>query len=193
MQIHTAAASGNLTSLQRQLDRGVLVDTRCCGGETPLMHACESTAANDEAMRMLLDAGADPNAVCQSLSYPPLMKVRGKHPLSKIRSLIDAGADAAYAAPCGYNALYKFLHSDSREDLPTIELLIQNGCDPNLVSSYGESPLQVAVTRARPKDRRKADRTRRRSISGGTVFPWMGSAAWFAGGRHKASTRWGGS
>ena len=64
MQIHAAAACGNLNAVQRQLDRGVHVDTPTeRDKETPLIIACDN-AADVKMLRLLIDAGADPNARC---------------------------------------------------------------------------------------------------------------------------------
>ena len=61
--LHQAAKAGNLTEIRRLLDEGADIDAvDPQTGHTPLMAACLSPRAGAEAVRLLLERGADVNA-----------------------------------------------------------------------------------------------------------------------------------
>ena len=147
MQIHAGAACGNLNAVQRQLDRGVHVDTPTeRDKETPLIIACDN-AADVKMLRLLIDAGADPNARCETLSYTPLMRAANKGSVENVTCLLNAGANANYISPSGTNAVGMCFHSESPEALEIIRLLVDAGAGLDHISEYGDSPLRSAAQR----------------------------------------------
>lgn len=142
MQIHAAANSGNIECLKRQLARGVDVDAD--GDMTPLMLACE-TKDNHTAVELLIEAGANCNAISRSLQRPPLQIAVATGEPAYIQALLAAGADVHYVCPNGYNALTHSTFLENKERLFIVQTLLEAGCSPDQVSSYGESALRTAA------------------------------------------------
>ena len=64
MQLHTLAAAADISGVRRLLAEGAAVDIPDpINGLTPLMVAVESTKAEVDMLRMLIDNGANVNAV----------------------------------------------------------------------------------------------------------------------------------
>lgn len=102
-------------------------------------------------VRLLIDAGADVNAVvCESRTNPVgLAACSGS--IGKAQLLLGSGANLRFKSPQGYtiltNVMYS-LHNDERL-VPIIELLLRNGAEFDCETAYGESPLSVASGQGR--------------------------------------------
>jgi ankyrin repeat protein len=109
-------------------------------GKSPLMQA--SWYGPVESVRLLLDAGADPNALDQSnetaLHYGALSQST-----EIVAALLDAGADATVI---GEILLQSPLHiAAPRENAEIVRLLIAAGSAIEAVDSDGETPLSRAA------------------------------------------------
>lgn len=104
---------------------------------TPLIHA-ENKDCKPEVVRLLLDAGADPND-CDGLGMFPLMYSRH---VQITRMLLEAGADIHAVEPQGRTALF----FSPRADI--VKLLLEKGANPHVKEQDGATPLMYARTPA---------------------------------------------
>jgi ankyrin repeat protein len=152
----TAARTGNVPVIQALLRHSANVEAReGFYGETALIWA---TAMNHaEAVRVLLDAGADlngrsaratwsrPNAGLTRLSmgsWTPLMYAAREGALDAGRALMERGADVDATDPDGATALVLAIinyHYDFAA------LLLDHKADPNLADTTGMAALYAAV------------------------------------------------
>lgn len=102
----------------------------------PLMCACGiwDSAVAAELVKLLLDAGADPNA--QDDDGDTALIYASDTPV--IRMLLDAGADATLCSHTGESALHRPGRFDDAE---AVRLLIRAGAPVNAEDSWGCTPL----------------------------------------------------
>jgi ankyrin repeat protein len=149
MQIHIDAREGNIEGVKDQLAQGVPVDSRL-DTLTPLMCAVESPKAGIDMVRLLIENGADLNAIGGQYDGDDtvLGKTVAAGDVEKIRTLLDAGADIHYLRSGGYDVLIDAMHGQSvtnNENLVSVvKLLIERGAELNQESDYGESALRIA-------------------------------------------------
>ena len=65
MRIHDCAAQGDCDGVRAELRKGMPVDARDEGDFTPLARAAESCQADDIMLRLLIEAGANVNALIE--------------------------------------------------------------------------------------------------------------------------------
>jgi len=145
VQIHWAARRGDHEAIRRQLGRGVDVNALDTEGKTPLHCAAESREADVATLRLLLEAGADVNAVSTTCSSTALGLAATAGQVEKFQSLLDAGADAQHVNSDGYTAITYLPAHNTPAHLEILRLLLQRGADPDAITSYGECPLRIAV------------------------------------------------
>lgn len=160
LKLHQMARLGDTAAVRVLLDSGTAVDARDEQQYTPLMYAAGSARAGIDMLQLLVQAGADINATVRSevilegethvLVRSVLSEALAGGQVAKIKYLLDVGADLHYTHPHGYEAMLDLLHGrDIRRDeelLPAARLLLARGATPNPESTYGESPLQQAVS-----------------------------------------------
>jgi hypothetical protein len=156
--LHLAARHRNADLLSLLLDRGAEVDAIDSGtGKTPL-HEVLGRGYDQEAhlplVRMLLDAGADPNRQASSLSkQPPLtpFQLALKHQARETaRLLLDHGADLDQRNGDRRTALIiATRQAVEDDDRSLLDWLLERGADPNAGESYHETPLTIAARRGR--------------------------------------------
>jgi ankyrin repeat protein len=152
----TAARTGNVPVLQALLKRDARVEARDgFYGETALIWAAASDQA--DAVRTLLDSGADMNARSASASFArraagltrlslgewtPLMYAAREGAMKSGRALLERGAGVNTADPDGATALVLAIinyHYDFAA------LLLENKADPNIADTTGMAALFAAV------------------------------------------------
>ncbi len=152
----TAARTGNVAVLDALLQRDARVEARDgFYGETALIWA--AAADHADAIRTLLDAGADVNGRSASATFArrnagltrlslgewtPLMYAAREGAMDAARVLIDRGADVNAADPDGATALVLAIinyHYDFAA------LLLDHHADPNLADITGMAALYAAV------------------------------------------------
>jgi ankyrin repeat protein len=146
MQIHCRAKHGDVEGVRRLLDRGVPVDlAEHSSGLTPLHRACASPEAGVDLVEMLLDSGANIDALGTCDETPLRLATRCRD-AAKVRALLSRGCSRR-ATPMGYTALVDTVNHNVHLDL--VRILIDAGVDPNAQSTYGESALACAYGYAR--------------------------------------------
>ena len=129
--------SNDLASL-RQLIRDPGPKARDARGNSPLMYA--AALGSLESMRLLLDAGADPN-VANDFAATPLMWCGGD--ASKVRLLLSKGANVNARSNLGRTPLLIAAAIDGSTEVA--RLLIDKGADVNARDKGGSSVLAQAA------------------------------------------------
>lgn len=121
---------------------------------TPEFALYKAAEAGDaEAVRALLAAGADPNAMVEVAHSSlhgweaPLHAAARAHHVEVCRALLDAGANVNAKVMwddgrTGFTALHEAVEGES---YATCELLLERGADPNAAEGKTETPLHASV------------------------------------------------
>jgi ankyrin repeat protein len=109
------------------------------GGATALMHA--ALLGGPDVMRLLLDAGADPNAKNRRNATALLWAVTDA---GAIRLLLEHGADPNIRSIEGRTPLY--LASTEPAGVDIVKMLLDKGADPNGKDLTGRTPLMAAAS-----------------------------------------------
>src|SRR5579859_2793911 len=112
----------------RQLIRDPGPKARDARGNSPLMYA--AALGNLESMRLLLDAGADPNAA-NDFAATPLMWCAGD--AAKVRLLLAKGAEVNTVDAGGYTPLLNAAGNGNRS-ADMVKLLLEHGAHVNVKS-----------------------------------------------------------
>ena len=130
--------SGDLRALKSGLRKPDAAKTKDSKGVTLLMYA--AAFGSPEAVRMLIEAGADINAK-NSFDATALMWAAGD-PV-KARTLIEHGADVNARSKQGRTALIIAAGHDGNSE--TVRLLLEKGADARMKDSLDITPLQMAA------------------------------------------------
>jgi ankyrin repeat protein len=124
---------GPVDALVVLLRAGAAVDERDSAADaTPLLMAC--FREQREAVRILLAAGADPNATGGEGDTPlGWWAERGDREMAAL--VLDCGGTETVDAPSGLSGRTPLAHAASRLDLPMIELLLDRGASPEATGS----------------------------------------------------------
>lgn len=146
MHIHSFASQGDCNGVRGELAKGVPVDARDEQDHTPLAYAARSSDADEEMVMLLIDSGAEVNAVVDNSKNTPFGLAACSGDLNKAQVLLDFGADINFLSPKGYTVLINVVHSLHDDDklVQVVQFLVSNGAEINCESDYGESPLSVA-------------------------------------------------
>jgi uncharacterized protein len=95
--------------------------------------------------RLLLDHGADPDAVSRNaMALRPLHSACSARNFGIVAMLLKQGVDVNARQHGGWTALHS---AASHGDLPLVELLLKTGADPGLASDDGKTSFDVAEAR----------------------------------------------
>jgi ankyrin repeat protein len=134
-----AAAARNAADLVRTLLKSHDPDQREAGGLTPLMWAARAGAV--DAMKILLDSGADPDARDLVTAWTPLLHAIHKRQVAAVRLLLERGVNPNRAA----RLLTPLAMAAADRDPTIVELLLAHGADVNARGLGGSTALSVAV------------------------------------------------
>jgi ankyrin repeat protein len=146
LDVFEAAALGRLDLLRDHLAADpAAAGARAADGFTPLHLAAFLGGA--DAVRLLLAAGADPNAGDDNaIGVWPLNSAVAAHDTVAVIALLEAGADPDARERAGYTALHGAAHADDPE---MARALLEHGADPALVNETGEDAASLAGPRVR--------------------------------------------
>lgn len=118
-----------------------LVNAVSTDGFTPLHLA--AYFSQDAMARVLLDRGADPNAVSRNpMALRPLHSAAVSRAFDIVVQLVDRGADVNAAQHGGWTPLHAAAFNG---DLSLAEYLVAHGADPARASDDGKTPYDVAI------------------------------------------------
>jgi hypothetical protein len=112
------------------------IDPDALGGRAAALAAGRGTI---EVLRLLLEAGADPNLPGGSFGQTPLIAAVLRDRIEAAELLLEAGADPDARTRSGAVALH------FAKDVETARLLLEAGADPGLADSRGATPLMGAI------------------------------------------------
>jgi len=136
VEVFDAARSGDLDRFGQLIAADPsLVNAATERGSTTLLFAC--VGGNTDIVRLLLNAGADANAMNDS-HYTPLQVAAGRDYVQVMELLIEAGADIEAPNLEGETALHCASNNGARR---AVEFLLDNGADPHARNSRGRTPL----------------------------------------------------
>ena len=134
-----AIRNNDLAGLKAAFAKGANVNARDSRDTTLLMYAASSGSA--EAVKLLLDSGADVNAKNQFANTA--LTLAADQP-EKARLLIEKGADVNAATKLGRTPLMIAAHCAGCSG--TVKLLLEKGADPKAIDSRKRTAIQEAAT-----------------------------------------------
>lgn len=149
MQIHYAAAQGDIEAVKHQLAKGVPVDFLAedyfSDTMTPLMFAANDRRAGVDMLELLVKHGADIHATSSKTSETPLMFAAKCGDIAKAKYLLDLGADPNPRTTYGLSALIRAVSSPKESRYEMVRLMLDAGAKLNKETRYGETALGDAV------------------------------------------------
>lgn len=154
MQLHAAAARGDLEGMAFALRSGTDVNCPNSAGQTALVFALERAKAHFrrcgpkvtmEAVGALLDAGADLEAA-DSLGATAIHHAVGIPDPRFLDLLLERGGNPRHITTSGYSVLvHACFQPASQEKQALVERLHEKGVSLNATSAHGEFPLGVCL------------------------------------------------
>jgi cytochrome c len=135
--IHDAATKGDVTAITAALDAGANVNDSA-GPATPLYLAVRG--GHLAAAKLLIERGADVNAVPTPLLGPALMPAVAQRRMDLINLLLKAGANPNLQRG-GETALHVAARSGC---LDCVKALVEAGADVNAETKRGQTPIHLA-------------------------------------------------
>ena len=150
-EFHRELTSGDVDAVAARLASGTVdLDAPLDLGDSvlappmplaPLTWAIEPGRA--ELVRLLLDAGADPDGVDGGMR--PLFSAIGGADAAVARVLLEGGAELGPVEAGGFIGSSMLGHVVERNEPELLELLLEHGADPDAVDRYGWTPLMDAL------------------------------------------------
>jgi ankyrin repeat protein len=135
---YIAIRTNNLARLGAMTADRASVDAKDDRGITPLMYS--AWVGSPDAMKLLLDRGADPNLTNSTGSTALMMSVNEP---AKVKLLLARGADVNKATPRGRTALLLAAMSDASAEV--VKALIAAGADVKAVDAFKMTALHAAT------------------------------------------------
>ena len=143
-----AAKTGDTQTIMSFIKRGIDVNMQFF-----TQHSCGYTALiaaiiykNNDAVRILLDAGANPNIQDEDnrtalIHASEVFSYLAAFDRDIIKAMLEAGADPNIKDSWGRTALMGFAQNDYRCDQDVITMLLEAGADPELQDNDGNTAL----------------------------------------------------
>ena len=142
LDVFDAAATGRTRGLTELLEADAeLVRAWSSDGFTALHLA--AFFGHDEAVELLLEGGADANAVARNaeLTVAPLHSAAAGAHAKIVAALLENGADPNARQGGGFTPLHAAAQNGDRE---SVEALLESGADPALANDEGRTPGELA-------------------------------------------------
>lgn len=97
------------------------------------------------AMKMLLDAGADPNILDEE-KFTPLLICARNHFVDGVQLLLDHGADVQISTPEGNTCLHVCADLKKGKAAEVISILVKAGASMDSFNNIGEQPLHFHIS-----------------------------------------------
>lgn len=140
--LHMACERGNLKIVKSLLKKGADIESKNCGGCTPLHWACNFFNFHlryVQVVKFLLGKGANIDSKDARGCTPLHMAILAKN-LELVDLLLEQGADTELKSNYGLTPLHLAIHSR----LKIIELLLEQGSNTECKDDYGRTPLYWA-------------------------------------------------
>ena len=137
-QFYSAIRENNLAQLKALLDQKASANVADARGITPLMYAAE--VGSLDAMRVLIDRGADVNAQNDIGSTALMWSVSDP---AKVRLLLDHGAQANLIAKSGRSAL--IIAAFTNPSAEVVRLLLAKGAKVDIMDKRHVTPMNAAT------------------------------------------------
>jgi ankyrin repeat protein len=143
LTVFEAAAFGRLDALRRILDADPAQATALADDGFTALHLAVF-GGQEETARLLLERGADPNALStnEAVRVPPLGTAAFVRSVPLAQLLLDSGADANGRGEGGFSALHSAAQNGD-EDLA--RLLLERGADKSLATADGKLPADYGL------------------------------------------------
>jgi ankyrin repeat protein len=154
MDLHTAAERGDTDAIRALIGslspelRQASLNTRK-EGDTPLH--CAAAHGHAEAVRLLVELGANPN-IKTGGGWTPLHKAATYCHVSVIQILLSSGADPNVQGDIGENTPLHYVVSPFRRNpatqiISSIQALVTSGASLNIKECFGKTPLSYTLVR----------------------------------------------
>jgi len=143
LTVFDAAAFGRLGRLREILDADSAQATAFSDDGFTALHLAVF-GGHEEASRLLLERGADPNALStnEAVRVPPLGTAAFVRSVPLARLLLDSGADVNGRGEGGFTALHSAAQNGDEE---LAELLLERRADPSLETDDGKRPSDFGL------------------------------------------------
>ena len=143
LSVFEAAAFGRLERLRAILGEDPGQATALSGDGFSALHLAVF-GGQEKAVRLLLEHGADPNALStnEEVRVPPLGTAAFVRSLPLARLLLDSGADVNGRGEGGFTALHSAAQNGDEE---LARLLLERGADPSLTTDDGKRPADYGL------------------------------------------------
>lgn len=122
-------------------------------GETPLIRASFHAINNAQLVKMLLDAGSDPD-IQDELGQTALMKAGYTGNIEIVKRLLNAGANPNIQDENGSTVLFDVIN---RGHVKVLKLLLRKGVNPNIEDNNNRTALMMADHRGNDEFLEKRD------------------------------------
>jgi ankyrin repeat protein len=143
LSVFEAAAFGRLDALRWILDADPAQATALSDDGFTALHLAVF-GGQEEAVRLLLERGADPNALStnEAVRVPPLGTAAFVRSVPLARLLLDSGADVNGRGEGGFTALHSAAQNG---DGDLARLLLERGADKSLATDDGRLPADYGL------------------------------------------------
>jgi uncharacterized protein len=143
LSVFEAAAFGRLDRLGGILDDDPAQATARSGDGFTALHLA-IFGGQEEAARLLLERGADANALStnEAVRVPPLGTAAFVRSVPLARLLLDSGAEVNGRGDGGFTALHSAAQNGDEE---LARLLLEQGADPSLATDDGKLPAEYGL------------------------------------------------